>query len=634
MCANKDTLLSKDIEIFEVIGAGNPKVIKALREIWHTTNSAYTRLLIQETLNIIDPSAHKKVPRVEEDLDLFLQVTRVKDTVDQYFAVNNHIKTKFCYHRIMASLERMQAGRDILTRRSLMKDYVEIHQRIVAYYLQKKEYSRAFFYIEVLRNRYLVERIDQQDNSLPETIATQLKESINQAQIEERRTLQEYTNGIASNLAEQQLEELGNRWDTAKAELEKLYTEVAKTEPEFIAKTKVNPIYFPEVRDSLSPDTAILEFFFTKRELVMMLILPGTEAPIVPESPTATIRLKALSQLAQDWNNDITEPKTTSKRETKKESKKNIEATITAIAEKIDLLSELLKSNKLLEYIPEQIKHLIIVPHQYLHLLPLHTLWLNETERLIDRFAVSYVPNLQVWQICQQRQREQNSLVCIENPSQDKKLLIVKAEVAALNQCQQFSQKQILTEGTSKTEIYQIAKNNHGFHFSGHAEYNLENPLKSYLMLSSENLTLKDIFSELQMPQTDLVTLSACDTAVVDAFQPTEEYLGLPTGFLLAGAKAVIGSLWKVNSISTAFLFDEFYRQLELTNNNKAIALQKAQNWLRNCSADELRTRSKSWYATYLEETDKLILEWTFDKLKGRPFQSPYYWAAFILTGG
>ena len=263
----------------------------------------------------------------------------------------------------------------------------------------------------------------------------------------------------------------------------------------------------------------------------------------------------------------------------------------------------------------------------------MHSLLINGTERLIDRFAVSYVPNLQVWKMCQQRQRKQTSLVCLENPTQDKKLLIVKAEVASLNQCQQFSQRQILAKDISKAKIFSIAKSNHCFHFSGHAEYNLDNPLKSYLMLSKEDLTLNDILSELQMPQTDLVTLSACCTAVVDAFQPSEEYLGLPTGFLLAGAKAVIGSLWKVNSLSTAFLFDEFYRQWELIK-NKAIALQKAQNWLRNCSAEGLRVRAKQWDATNLEDTDKLILEWTLEELKGIPFQNPYYWAAFILTGG
>lgn len=368
----------------------------------------------------------------------------------------------------------------------------------------------------------------------------------------------------------------------------------------------------------------------------MMLILPGAEAPIVTESlmVKSPQELDALEKLARAWNEDITEPKTNSKGDKEQHlQREDIAKKITAVSARIDLLSRLLKFSELAKYIPEQVKHLILVPHNYLHLFPLHTLWLNQTQRLIDRFAVSYIPNLRVWQICQQRKREMTSLVCIDNPSQDKKLLITKAEVAALNQRQQFAQKRTLSEETSKQEIFTIARSNQCFHFSGHAEYNLENPLKSYLMLSAENLTLNDIFRELHMPLTDMVTLSACCSAVVDAFQPTEDYLGLPTGFLLAGAKAVVGSLWKVNSISTAFLFDEFYRQLEI-GNSKAMALKEAQNWLQNCSADDLRSRAKEWYNTNLEETDKLILEWMLDELEGIPFQKPYYWASFILTGG
>ncbi|MDJ0713994.1 MAG: CHAT domain-containing protein [Prochloraceae cyanobacterium] len=618
-------------DILEKIGVGNKQAIEALKELRHTTNSIFTSWLAEETLKKIDPSANKKAPKVEENLQLFLEVTRVKETVDRYFALNHKEKAKFCYHRIIACLENMQADRDIYTRRSLMKDYVEIYQRIVSYHLQKKDYCRAFFYVEVLRNRYLIDRISQQNKPLPETISAKLKKQIKETQRKEKTALQEYTNEIAINLEEKQLEQLADRWDETKKELEILYTEVAKIEPEFIAKTKINPISFQEIRDLLPAHTAILEFFFTKKELVMMLILPKAEKPIVPESLTIKLHSKALENLAQDWIKDITDKKSTS------EKQDNIEATIKAVSERIDRLSKLLKLNNLLAHIPPDIEHLIVVPHNYLHLFPLHALWINERERLIDRFAVSYVPNLQVWKICQQRQRDRTSLVCIENPSQDKDLIFAKAEVAAIVQRPQFRQNHrvVKDKQTSPTDILEIAKSARCFHFSGHAEYNLKNPLESYLMLSNEedkNLTLNKIFAELEMPKTDLVSLSACCTAVVDAFQPAEEHIGLSTGFLLAGAKAAIGSLWKVNSIATAFLFDEFYRQLEKSD-NKAIALQKAQNWLRRSTDEQLRERSKEWDLSKLQPKEEFRLKRALKKLKRIPRDNPYYWTAFILTG-
>lgn len=147
-----------------------------------------------------------------------------------------------------------------------------------------------------------------------------------------------------------------------------------------------------------------------------------------------------------------------------------------------------------------------------------------------------------------------------------------------------------------------------------------------------ENLTLSNILADLHLPQADLVTLSACCTGVVDAFQATDECLGIATGFLLAGAKAVISSLWKVNSIASAFLLDEFYPQLEETQ-DKAVALQEAQKWLRSCSADDLRKRANEWDLSRLEWEDRIALDASLIELRDTPFENPYFWSPFILTG-
>ncbi|MBO0351184.1 CHAT domain-containing protein, partial [Phormidium pseudopriestleyi FRX01] len=279
---------------------------------------------------------------------------------------------------------------------------------------------------------------------------------------------------------------------------------------------------------------------------------------------------------------------------------------------------------------------LIIVPNNSLHLFPIHAVPLNPTQRLIDRFSVRYFPNLQIWKICQNRQRSRDSFLGIENPTEDKDLIFAKAEMASICQGRNFTKPEVWTgRQARKSKILESAKNYHCFHFSGHAEYNFKNPLDSYLMLSEdhkENLTLSNLFADLHLPDADLVTLSACCTGVVDAFQPTDECLGIATGFLLAGAKAVVSSLWKVNSIATAFLLDEFYRQLEQTS-DKAIALQKAQNWLRTRTADELRNRANDWDLSKLEPKEKFRLERALKRLQGISFENPYFWAAFIVTG-
>jgi CHAT domain-containing protein/HEAT repeat protein len=530
------------------------------------------------------------------------------------------------YNKIIHCIDVMQEGRDLFSRRLLINSCLEVHHRIIQFCIQSANVSLTFFYTEIFRNRYLVERIAQQDAPLPQTISPALAQQLQTAKQTERQTLQKYTDAISNDRPETELETLGQAWENAKQTLENLYHQVAEIEPEFIAKTKVYPIHFLEVQQLLPTDTAIIEFFFTETELITLLILPGTESPLIPETLRIKLKPNHLETLADDWVADLKD-KSESKTDT-------IDANIQQLSQRIDRLGELLNFTHLNQYIPRQINHLIILPNNYLHLFPIHALPWNESERLIDRFSVRYFPNLHIWKICQNRQRTRDSFLGIENPTADKHLIFAKAEIAGICQTGNFKKTKVLPrDKAKKLDILQSAKNYHCFHFSGHGEYNFTNPLESYLELSanhSENLTLSTIFTDLHLPNADLATLSACCTGVVDAFQPTDECLGIATGFLLAGAKAVVSSLWKVKSIATAFLLDEFYRQLDQTS-DKAVALQNAQNWLRTRNADELRERANEWH--FKLKSDRIALDAPLELLEDIPFKNPYYWAPFILTG-
>ncbi|WP_369294237.1 CHAT domain-containing protein [Microcoleus sp. herbarium14] len=47
--------------------------------------------------------------------------------------------------------------------------------------------------------------------------------------------------------------------------------------------------------------------------------------------------------------------------------------------------------------------------------------------------------------------------------------------------------------------------------------------------------------------------LWACETALIDT-QNRSDYIGLPTGFLYAGAMGTLASLWAFNDLSTALM--------------------------------------------------------------------------------
>jgi CHAT domain-containing protein/tetratricopeptide (TPR) repeat protein len=79
----------------------------------------------------------------------------------------------------------------------------------------------------------------------------------------------------------------------------------------------------------------------------------------------------------------------------------------------------------------------------------------------------------------------------------------------------------------------------------------------------------------------EVVVLSACETALGRAIRG-EGLVGLSHGFLRAGARTVVASLWPVADTATAVLMQEFYRQLIIEQQRPATALRRAQAYVRS----------------------------------------------------
>lgn len=95
------------------------------------------------------------------------------------------------------------------------------------------------------------------------------------------------------------------------------------------------------------------------------------------------------------------------------------------------------------------------------------------------------------------------------------------------------------------------------------------------LILSDGPLKVGEIWG-LALKQSPLVVLSACQTALGEHLGG-DEVVSLANGFMIAGAQAVVSSLWPVPDQPTQVLIEAFYRQRDYGLAAALAAAQRAQ---------------------------------------------------------
>lgn len=142
-------------------------------------------------------------------------------------------------------------------------------------------------------------------------------------------------------------------------------------------------------------------------------------------------------------------------------------------------------------------------------------------------------------------------------------------------------------------------------HFATHGFLDTVHPESSGLVLSlyDENGSARDGFLSLNQIynldlNSDLVVLSACQTALGKDVKG-EGIIGLTRGFMYAGARRVIASLWKVDDAATAEFMRRFYQNLWQKKLSPVAALKQTKMEMRQIPR----------------------------------FRSAYFWAGFTLQG-
>ncbi len=236
-------------------------------------------------------------------------------------------------------------------------------------------------------------------------------------------------------------------------------------------------------------------------------------------------------------------------------------------------------------------RHVVFVPHENLHHLPMHALF-DGSQYMIDAFTVSYAPSAGIYGLCRRREVNTSGTSLILGVPDSLAPLI--GEEAAVVAATLPDSELFLGDGAGQQVLREKGPASRVIHLATHGRFRADNPMFSAIRLGDGYLTLYDL-NRFRLP-VELVTLSGCSTGV-NVVAKGDELLGLVRGLLQAGAKSLMLSLWDVHDHSTTELMRSFYTRFR-ANGDTASALQGAMQ--------ELRQKQPH----------------------------PYYWAPFVLIGG
>ncbi|WP_271254690.1 CHAT domain-containing protein [Pseudanabaena sp. Chao 1811] len=134
----------------------------------------------------------------------------------------------------------------------------------------------------------------------------------------------------------------------------------------------------------------------------------------------------------------------------------------------------------------------------------------------------------------------------------------------------------LIEDQFSRQAIESKFKNHNILHLATHAEFNTGTPDNSFIIFGNGDKIRLNEITDWQIPNIDLIVLSACQTGV-GTLGDGVEILGFGYQVQKAGAKNAIASLWSVNDEGTQALMETFYSELKKGDVTPTEALNRAQ---------------------------------------------------------
>lgn len=436
-------------------------------------------------------------------------------------------------------------------------DKQAVYRHLVSALLSNKDHAAAFEYVERSKSRALVDMLAaKQDFSVTTGDPARIRTLLAAAKQAEAELLVQGTSQDKSSI---------------RSAVSAAHQQLSAESPELASLVSVSSLKASEVQSRIPPDETLVEYYLSGDDLIAF-ILTSQELHVVRLQGTSL--LDSVSKFREAIEDVATQRYLDP-------AKRLFEQLIRPIASRIG-------SSKL-----------IIVAHGPLHYLPFYALH-DGKGFLIDLYSLRILPSASVIKYFRgQPIAKPGDILAFGNPDLgDPRMDLENAEAEAIAVTKGRSESKVLIRKEANEAAFrQFGEGFRYIHFATHGIFNAEAPLKSALLLAKDAesnglLTVDKLYST--KLDADLVTLSACETGL-GRIASGDDVVGLSRGFLYAGSRSIVASLWKVDDLATSHLMTQFYEQLKLRD--KREALRQAQR-----------------------ETMK-------------KFPHPYFWAAFQLTG-
>ncbi|NQE34366.1 CHAT domain-containing protein [Microcoleus asticus] len=503
-------------------------------------------------------------------------------------------------------------------RQQILAESIGVYEKAIQACVNSNQLEKAIEYCDRTRAQRLVDLMHSNDlyasSEIPPTVQKYLQEFEAKqreidAEVEQLRKPSEGNKELAGvesqSRSRAELFAYTEKIQELEAQKQRIWENIRRLDPVLAGQVQVDPMQFAAMQKLIDNSQTAILCFYTTTDDTHVFVIYKDKAPQIH-----TCHGEGLGNFQKWIRESWLSPYLLDRKIWQQ-----------GMGEFLFQLSRRLKVDELIGNCLDGIQELIVIPHLFLHQIPLAALPIEppqpplakgglknldsalakEQESLLspplskggpggvlsDYFLIRYVPSCRILEYCSKDETiDSPKYGIVENATDD--LYFTPFE------CEQIAEivtKPERLKGSQQATVAayrNLAQNVNVIHSSHHAVSRLDNPLESRLFLGDGIITLGELMTPgWRLPQLSDVFMSCCETNL-GGTEITDNLLSLGTGFLCAGARSVVSTLWAVDDFATS-LFSIFYYQYRREGLSRPEALWRAQVRLRTISGAELK---------------------------------------------